>query len=150
MSNHMKMKCKKVKGLLSRFMDGEVSADLRPEIEAHMGICVNCRQELEDLHKAMALLKSVPVPPLPPYLFSRTVARLRAKPSTVRRWQELVWRMAAVLFVAIGIGVGVLLGAGIGGNGGANGSASLAQVEFSELATLNAEPSVEELFGGGR
>lgn len=137
MSKNMKMKCKKVKRLLSRTLDGEITPELKGKVDAHILVCSGCRKEFKELQALKALLSLAPVPEMSPYLFTRTVARLKeSEVLSVSRWRVLVWRTAAALLVAIAIAVGVLLGTGIRSNGGANG----------ELATLNAEPSIEELF----
>ncbi|MEO0070822.1 MAG: zf-HC2 domain-containing protein [candidate division WOR-3 bacterium] len=137
----MKMKCQKVKKLLSRTLDGEIEAGLKEKIHSHIDGCPECRKEFEELEALKKFLSSASVPEMSPYLLTRTIARLKeAKVLPISGWQVLVWRVVAVVLIVIGIGVGVLLGLGIGSNGEVNG----------ELAALNSEPSIEELFAIGK
>ncbi len=136
------MKCHKVRRLLSRMIDGELDTGVMEAMAAHLEVCSECRVEFEQIKRDRELLLSAGLPELPDYFVTRTIAQVRE--SDVKRMSAgqpagLLWRVAFVLFVAIGLGVGIIIGAGIGGNGGSGG----------ELATINAVPSIEELFAGG-
>lgn len=136
----MKMKCDKVKRMLSLVLDGEAPAELRVAVEDHIERCAECRKEFQELKEIKALLQSMPSPEMPSYLTARTLARLREKESAHPGFIPVLWRIAAVLLVAVGLGLGVVIGQGLAGNGGTG----------DEIATLNAEPTLEEFLGGGR
>lgn len=139
-SNNMKMNCAKVKRMLSLVLDGEAPAELRAAVEDHLERCAGCRKEFQELKEIKALLQSMPSPEMPSYLTARVLARLQEKESAQPGFIPVLWRIAAALLIAIGLGLGVVIGQGLAGNGGTG----------DEIATLNAEPTLEEFFGGGR
>ncbi|MEO0021939.1 MAG: anti-sigma factor [candidate division WOR-3 bacterium] len=136
------MKCSKVRKLLSRFLDNELSGPGQEAVIRHLAECAGCRQEYELLQSDHRLLQSATVPEISPYFTARTLARIRTlKPAPVL--PKLVWQTAVSLLILAGIGLGILLGSTLAGGSGTG----------SELAALNAEPSIEELFtpgNGGR
>ncbi|MEO0068953.1 MAG: zf-HC2 domain-containing protein [candidate division WOR-3 bacterium] len=134
----MKMKCAKVKRMLSSFLDGELKGKAKLDLEAHLTQCSDCRNELAGLKEDRELMSSVSVPELSPYFLTRTVARIRElneqkEPVWARR---LVYQAGAAVLVLLGIGLGLFLGSNLAQNNGIS----------QEIATLNAEPSIEELF----
>lgn len=136
------MKCSKVLNLLSRHLDHELSGPEQEAVINHLAECAGCRQEYELLQSDHRLLQSVTVPEISPYFTARTLARLGAfKPAPVL--PKLLWQTAVSLLVLAGIGLGIMLGSGLATGNGTS----------SELAALNAEPTIEELFtleNGGR
>ncbi|MCI3920814.1 zf-HC2 domain-containing protein [Paenibacillus sp. TRM 82003] len=81
--------------LLSAYLDGEVSAGERREIEAHHAACPECRRWLEDVRKLGEWTRALPEAALP----EAASRRFRGKPSRRRRWGA-VGVAAAVLFSA--------------------------------------------------
>jgi|WetSurMetagenome_2_1015567.scaffolds.fasta_scaffold190824_3 predicted anti-sigma-YlaC factor YlaD len=51
------MDCKEVSGLLAAYLDNEVTAEERRQIDAHLAVCKSCRQELADLAAAQNSLR---------------------------------------------------------------------------------------------
>ncbi|MEO0004457.1 MAG: zf-HC2 domain-containing protein [candidate division WOR-3 bacterium] len=134
----MKMKCAKVKRMLSSFLDGELKGKAKLDLEAHLTQCSDCRNELAGLKADRELLSSVSVPELSPYFLTRTVARIREL-NDQKEWvwaRRLVYQAGAAVLVLLGIGLGLFLGSNLAQNNGIS----------QEIATLNAEPSIEELF----
>lgn len=136
------MKCSKVRKLLSRFLDNELSGTVSEAVMRHLETCPDCRNEFNLLQTDQKLLKPLTVPEISPYFTARTLARIRTlKPAPVL--PRLLWQTAVSLLILAGIGLGIMLGSGLA-TGNSTGS---------ELAALNAEPSIEELFtpgNGGR
>jgi anti-sigma factor RsiW len=129
------MKCSKVRKNLSRYLDNELSETGRLAIELHLKTCADCRNQFAQLESDQKLLKSLPVPEIPPYLNVRTLALIRA-PKPAPALPRLVWQTAVSLLLLAGIGLGILLGSGLAQN--TNSS--------PELAALNSEPSIEQIF----
>lgn len=140
-SKKVKMRnCSRVRPLLSRYLDGELSGREMELLKRHLADCEHCRQEYELLRQNERLLQRLDVPEISPYFTTRTLARirdLRPAPALPR----LIWQTAVSLLILASIGLGILLGT------------SLAEGNGAELAVLNSEPSIEELFtpgNGGR
>lgn len=136
----MKMKCTKVKKMFSSLLDNELQKEVRVDVESHLGRCEMCRRDLEELKEIKTLLTSLPTPVMPGYLTSRIVARLQETEIRHQVVTPLVWRVAAGLLITVGLWLGVMVGGGLAVNGGTN----------NEIATLNAEPSIDEFFAGWR
>ncbi len=51
------MDCKEVKQLLAAYLDNEVTAEERRQIEAHLAVCPDCKKELDELAKAQTNLR---------------------------------------------------------------------------------------------
>ncbi len=56
-----KRECKKLKGMLSPYIDGQLSPSEMERIERHIEECDACRRELESLRAVVSLLHRVPV-----------------------------------------------------------------------------------------
>ncbi|MFW6126173.1 MAG: anti-sigma factor family protein [Chloroflexota bacterium] len=52
--------CKKVKGMLSPYMDGQLNPGEVDKVERHLRQCDTCRRELDSLEQAAGLLRQVP------------------------------------------------------------------------------------------
>jgi anti-sigma factor RsiW len=129
------MKCAKVRKLLSRLLDGQLEENLRHEVVLHLDTCAGCRQELKLLQADRQLLQALTVPEISPYFTTRTLARIRTlKP--VSLLPKLLLRTAVSLLLLAGIGLGIFIGSGLVQNPGTT----------SELAALNSEPAIEEIF----
>ncbi len=139
-SNNMNMKCAKVRRMLSLVLDNEAPIAVMAQVEEHIARCAACRREFEELKAVKRLLTSVPAPEMPPYLTAKTIARLREAEKSYRPVVSVLWRIAALLLIVVGLGLGVVIGRGLTGNG----------VISEEIATLNAEPSFEQFLTGGR
>ena len=73
------MRCMRVRGRLSAYLDREVSLEVRLKMERHLGSCENCRQFLEGMGQLSVLLEGYPVPEPPEALTSRVLERARTK-----------------------------------------------------------------------
>jgi anti-sigma factor RsiW len=65
------------------YLDGELGADRRAQVEAHLAACPACRQELEGIRQLSTWLQGVPLPeslPSPGNFAARLAPRLPARP----------------------------------------------------------------------
>jgi anti-sigma factor RsiW len=90
---------------LGAYLDGEISASHREEIEAHLSMCYLCQAELESLEQLADLLQTDP--PLARYtsdsVFVRQVMQRISRPA-VPGWQhflQLSWRLAPFFIFAV-------------------------------------------------
>ncbi|MDE3078158.1 MAG: zf-HC2 domain-containing protein, partial [Chloroflexota bacterium] len=51
--------------LLSPYLDGQVTAGERRQVERHLAACASCREELGSLRQVVALVRQLPQQPLP-------------------------------------------------------------------------------------
>ncbi len=103
-----------VAGLLSAYIDGEVTADERVVIESHLATCAHCQRDLTALRQTVALLSELPSVPAPrPFtLRPADVAQVeRRSPDSLAWWQwvaktpGVVAGLAALLCVVLVGGV---------------------------------------------
>lgn len=50
--------CNEIKELLSPYLDGELDAKETKLVKKHLGQCLNCRRELDNLRRLSVLIKS--------------------------------------------------------------------------------------------
>lgn len=86
---------------LSAYADGVLAPGDAALVAAHLAECGPCREILDDLRAVRAVLRSAPAPAPHPAALPRTLARLGARPRSVRRWLGLVALAAAALVVAL-------------------------------------------------
>jgi anti-sigma factor RsiW len=113
------MECDRVKGLLAAYLDSELSAEERAEVDKHLSSCRDCRRELESMRRAQDAVRSL----LKEKASGQEPAagsweQLRPsldvyRPSLVFLFRKRKWRIiATVIFVALAI-VAVLWASGI-------------------------------------
>ncbi len=95
-------RCRKVRGLLTEYMDGRLSGHDVALVDRHIETCAGCSEELESLRSTVRLLNRVPSVPVPRSFAIREadVARERAIP---RRWGVL-WPSPVAVPVGSGVG----------------------------------------------
>jgi len=89
--------------LLSAHLDGELTPQERSLVASHLSDCERCRSELEDLHRARAALRSLPLLEIPPGLIG-----VGETPTPVHR-QRGIWVGAAAAIVVGVVAVAALL-----------------------------------------
>ena len=52
----MKLDCKHIWRELSNYLDGEISAEMRAEVEAHVAQCQHCAALLDSAHNVVVLI----------------------------------------------------------------------------------------------
>ncbi|PYQ03877.1 MAG: hypothetical protein DMF83_19850 [Acidobacteria bacterium] len=85
---------------LSLYLDGELAAAARSEVEAHLRGCSACAHHLEELAAVDAAARDLPVP-APPGYFDSLPARVRARLPPPRRRTAPGWMWAAAAGVAL-------------------------------------------------
>jgi predicted anti-sigma-YlaC factor YlaD len=79
-----KSECQKVKGLLSPYIDHQLTSSEQGLVEAHLERCQACRMELESLRAVVSLVHRVPlVSPPRSFAIAEAVPRRRAAPVAV-------------------------------------------------------------------
>jgi len=83
---------------ISRYHDGELSPEQRADVEAHIGGCPACQDELRSLEQISGILGSWNSPDAPEYLLARLhVAALRER--AVMRMAKILTSAAAAIIV---------------------------------------------------
>jgi len=85
---------------LSLYLDGELAAADRSEVESHLRGCAACARHLEDLAAVDAAARELPVP-APAGYFDSLPARVRARLPPPRRRSPPVWVWAAAAGIAL-------------------------------------------------
>ena len=74
---------------LSEYLDNEVGATERREIEVHLDGCARCREALAELKQVVAAIREIPPVEPSPWLTTRIMARIREeaapRPGLLRR-----------------------------------------------------------------
>jgi hypothetical protein len=107
------MCCEEIERQLGRYIDNELSAAERDEVEAHLESCSSCLTELAELRElvaGMANAKSMPVPdslwPSIERRLNKTEGAAPPSPPVVRfRLRTAPWAIAAGLVLAVGLGM---------------------------------------------
>ncbi|HSM01228.1 MAG TPA: zf-HC2 domain-containing protein [Acidimicrobiia bacterium] len=86
--------------LLSAHIDGEVTADERSRIDAHLGSCAMCTQELADITAARLAVRGLPM--VEPRVAIRPARRL-VRPS-------LAWAASGAAAAALALGLAIAPG----------------------------------------
>ena len=78
------MNCDEIKKELDSYHDGELGADLRARIEAHLAGCAECRVGLKAIDSIEKLVMKAPEAEISPWFEQRLMNRIRAEEG--RRW----------------------------------------------------------------
>ena len=71
------MGCRQIDPLLVKQLAGELSADERNSLEAHLAACLSCFDEGQKLDKVWKQLEALPDSGIPPKLYEATYAMIR-------------------------------------------------------------------------
>lgn len=114
------MHCEEVLKQLTAFSSGELSPDVRQNVQAHLAECAPCRAALGRIDAVAGVLAGVETPPAPQGFASRVMAaarqRQRAEPTGA--WNPLRWwrltsapmHAAAATVLVIGLCAGLVMG----------------------------------------
>jgi len=99
------MDCKKVKSLLSAYIDQELNPSLEKEVRAHLEECLACKREVEELRKTISQVKSLPKMEVPegfPRKVQQRIAETSPSPkSPLLRLSLPAVATAAVIILAV-------------------------------------------------
>jgi len=100
---------------LGRYLDGELPASERTEVESHLKQCTECREALDDLRRLAAGIADSDRVEVPASLWVRIARGLdhaqrrpaapTAQISRPVRWRVTPWAIAASLVLAVGLGL---------------------------------------------
>lgn len=103
------MICEQVREQLGAHLDGELAADIRQSVDAHLASCEACQAELNELWLLTSELASTEPVLVPDTLWYATERRLREEHGLLRRhWGR--WMQGHPLSVAAGIALVIGLG----------------------------------------
>jgi predicted anti-sigma-YlaC factor YlaD len=81
------MNCEQIKGLLSVYLDDQLTVEQRQAIVEHLDICIECHTILEEYRSYDALLAQLPRVGPPPELRDAIFSALgQRKPRTIFSW----------------------------------------------------------------
>ena len=107
------MGCEQIERQLGRYLDKELSAAERDEVEAHLGFCSSCRAEVEELRDLVDGIARSDTVSVPDSLWTsierrldRTQRAVPPAPSARRlRLRSAPWAIAAGIVLAVGLGL---------------------------------------------
>jgi anti-sigma factor RsiW len=114
------MCCENVLKQLTAFSSGELPADVRQAVQAHLAECAACQAALAEVDALVGVLASGRTPPVPRGFAARVIvtARQRQEAKSVAAWNLMRWwrltsapmHAAAAAVLIIGLSVGLVLG----------------------------------------
>ena len=128
---------RRVRGLLSAYIDGEVTESAARRVEGHLGLCDECRRELDTLRSTVDLLGRLPELAVRRSFALPEAPAPVAPPLRFESFARLAAPVAAVLLVALVVGDAL----GVISQGGPGGPFA---VTVSEDAAVEAEVVVAE------
>ncbi len=133
--------CRKVRGLLSEYIDSSLSSDDKSFVEHHLQTCEACSTELESLRGTVQLLHRVPEVPVP-RSFTVTVPKLKREsafgPASLR-WLRPVTAIVAVALVVLL--AGDFLHAFVN-NAGVNSGGNATYIQLAPTYTANEQQTM--------
>ncbi|MBI4259063.1 MAG: zf-HC2 domain-containing protein [Actinobacteria bacterium] len=144
--------------LLAEYVDGTLSEEERSTVEAHLGTCPTCPEEVEVARSARDAVASLPEVEVPVGVTSRVVRTAsRERPWAMRAARPLAYAAAAgVIGVAAFLGIRAAISGGAGGDSGAGSqpgttaTRAAGEAEAAELApVVPYEESDQDFDDGG-
>ncbi len=115
------MKCKRVKRLLSSYMDHALPEEKYNAIKLHLESCPVCQEHVSELENLWKVLDVIPSMPDNPYFAQRVLARIREKASEQSSFLDQLERFWVPVATALAVLLGIWIGYLAGGNGEALG-----------------------------
>ena len=108
---------RRVRGLLSAYIDGEVIESEARRVEGHLALCGECRRELDTLRSTVDLLNRLPELAVPRSFALPEALAPVASPSRFESLARLAAPVAAVLLVVLVVGdaLGIVSQSSLGG-----------------------------------
>ena len=105
--------CNELEPLLAAHASGDVSAEERERVEAHLASCASCAEERELLAETLAVATLPPPSELEVHALAALPGQVHAGWSVRQRMQRTYWRATAGAVMAIAASLLVLLNVGI-------------------------------------
>jgi predicted anti-sigma-YlaC factor YlaD len=108
----MSRECRTIEGLLSPYLDGELTGDQTRRCAQHLAECADCRRELERLELARSVLQAMSRPEAPPHLAALIKSSLAdsQRPVASVFWPAWATPVAAAATLVVALSVGLLRG----------------------------------------
>lgn len=97
------LSCRELVELVTEYFDGTLSAEEHSHFEAHLAVCVGCRNYLDQMRETVRLLGTLPEETLPPAARQAFLSAFRdwkaaaAPAPPPRRWAAFQRRMRRIL-----------------------------------------------------
>jgi len=100
------MKCEQLHNQLDNYLDGELPAELRNQVETHIGECESCHTAVAGAREIQEALRQIPAPPMRPGFASQAIKHAVNQQSHHRRGfiAGFSTALAASLVLALFIG----------------------------------------------
>jgi hypothetical protein len=135
--------CNSIDTLSMAFLDDELAAEERRELELHLLDCANCRQQVDGERADLALVrKALVTPPASALLKARIVRALDAEDAAMvrsKRRQWSAWVLPGSAIAAAAAAILVFVGAGIGSSPRSDDSAIARDVAKQQTRALPLE-----------
>lgn len=116
------MRCDRAQVLMDRYVNEELLPDERGPFDMHLRDCRNCQQQLANLQRLLAALRSVAAPPIPQGFVGRVMARAKEREAIVGRRKPVstgalrsAWtRCESFAGIAVALAAGLMIGVFMG------------------------------------
>ena len=105
------MQCRNVREKFVSYLDGDARPTERMGVEAHLGWCYRCREELEDTRELLGASREALRHPRPRYDFARLKARMARIDARASERRPRLTVRALIPKVAMAAGLLILIGA---------------------------------------
>ena len=85
--------CTEIQDTLEAYLDNELDADTHATVEAHVGSCSMCQDEIRFIQAISGALHELPKPEPPPEIFNAVEAYVRAHPNKGPKWLNRIFQM---------------------------------------------------------
>jgi anti-sigma factor RsiW len=135
--------CQSIDTLAMAFLDDELAAEERRELELHLLDCASCRHHVDGERGDIELVRKALVPPPAPALLKARIARaldaedVAAARSERRRWSQ--WLLPGSAMLAAAAAILVFVGVGVGSSGSRGSAVALGDVARQQTHSLPLE-----------
>jgi anti-sigma factor RsiW len=135
--------CQSIDTLAMAFLDDELAAEERRELELHLLDCASCRHHVDGERGDIELVRKALVPPPASALLKARIARAldaedaAAARSERRRWSQ--WLLPGSAMLAAAAAILVFVGAGVGTSGSRGSTVALGDVAKQQTHALPLE-----------
>ncbi len=144
------MKCKRVKKLLSSYIDHALPEEKWKAVKLHLESCPACQEYVSELQALGEVLDVIPSMPENPYFAQRVLARIREKASEQPSFLDQLERFWVPVATALAVLLGIWIGYLAGGNGEAlgyeNGNSTTIGAGYIETLAPLASASLGEAY----
>jgi anti-sigma factor RsiW len=85
------MRCQQVCDHGERYIDGDIAASIRAEIDAHLGTCKTCRAEYQNIKEIKAVFADTALPAAPEEIVDTWITTVYSRGAGTKRTTEKKW-----------------------------------------------------------